>query len=215
MPEDNKKFWGPSAWATLHVLCMCYESTKSEIFLRCIYSFMKLLVCIICSTHAQSLLQTLPLKNYLQNRDSVFKWSYDFHDKVNKRLNKKSPPYEYVYNFYALRVNNPDFWGKYFWRTIHAFAAGYKHEKYIYFVTFIHSMIPFLPGVSKITGAKALQILPIPSKATIKNNEEIFFWSYNYHVVINKMLDKPSISYSDAKSIYSIQSKNCSKCKTH
>ena len=55
---------------------------------------MKILPCDKCSVSSQETIDVSLLEKALESRESLIRWSYNFHDKVNKKLNKTSPGFE-------------------------------------------------------------------------------------------------------------------------
>ena len=45
--------------------------------------------CILCKNHFQENLRLFPIRNHLNNRDSLVNWLIDIHNIVNKKLGKK------------------------------------------------------------------------------------------------------------------------------
>jgi len=87
--------WGPSLWHTLHVISFNYpiKPTKDDkkSYKNFIYLLKKTLPCGICRDNLKKNLKEHPLtKNDLKNRGTFSKWMFDFHELVNKMLNKNS-----------------------------------------------------------------------------------------------------------------------------
>ena len=85
--EENK-FWN-SIWDTIHILSMTYENNKENpIAFRC------LLECIadFIPKYSKILLENIPNVNELQvhTNTSLFKWSYDFHNYINRTRRLKN-----------------------------------------------------------------------------------------------------------------------------
>lgn len=86
--------WGKHMWSSIHFIALGYPNTPSETdkknykqFFDNLYS---VLPCHTCSEHLkQTLLSALPLHaNHLVNTNTLFKWTVDLHNIVNKRLKK-------------------------------------------------------------------------------------------------------------------------------
>jgi hypothetical protein len=100
----NPKLWGPYFWQTFHFTAFGYPENPNE-FDKSAYKtfyihFMKILPCDKCSVSSQEIIDTNLLEKALESRQSLIRWSYIFHDKVNKKLNVMSPSFEtFKYDF--------------------------------------------------------------------------------------------------------------------
>ena len=94
------KLWGPYFWQTFHFTAFGYPINPNEIdketYKTFYISFMKTLPCDKCSESSQEILNSnlSDLEKGLKSKEHLIKWSYFFHDKVNKKLNTKSPSFE-------------------------------------------------------------------------------------------------------------------------
>lgn len=100
----NPQLWGPYFWQTFHFTAFGYPEEPNEmdkdVYSKFFENFMKILPCDKCSVSSQELYSETELQDALESRDKLIRWSYDFHDKVNKKLDKKSPTFEkFLYNF--------------------------------------------------------------------------------------------------------------------
>jgi len=59
---------------------------------------MKILPCDKCSHSSQRNVLKTDWEYILSSRDRLIKWTYDFHDKVNKKLGKESPSFDHFMN---------------------------------------------------------------------------------------------------------------------
>ena len=90
------KVWGPAMWQSLHNITFGYPSNPSELvrqqyktFFSCL-SFV--LPCSICRDSYTKIIQdkdTLINDTNFKNKDTLIKWLYEIHEKVNKKLNVK------------------------------------------------------------------------------------------------------------------------------
>lgn len=94
----NPKLWGPYFWQTFHFTAFGYPEKPNEIdksaYKTFYIHFMKILPCDKCSVSSQEIIEINLLEKALESRETLIRWSYDFHDKVNKKLNKTSPDFE-------------------------------------------------------------------------------------------------------------------------
>ena len=94
--SDNRGFWGPSVWKTIHSMAAAYDPSNKSAYGMFVNSLPDLLPCQQCREHLKENLKKLPVELYLDNRHNLFFWSYVLHDTVNKSLGKTSPPYDQV-----------------------------------------------------------------------------------------------------------------------
>ncbi|ALX27578.1 disulfide oxidoreductase [Golden Marseillevirus] len=107
MPQtgENKDFWGPCLWRTIHSFAATYTPDKAQEFSNFMMSLQNLLPCTTCKDNYRKNLRELPsLRGFLVSREKVFYWTYLLHDKVNKELGKQSPPYQKVREVYFDRL---------------------------------------------------------------------------------------------------------------
>ena len=92
---SNPTIWGPSFWFTIHNGICTYPISASLIQKERMKGFILgipvMLPCEICKVHATHYIDDIKkqLDIICSGRDSLFKWSVDFHNSVNKRNNKK------------------------------------------------------------------------------------------------------------------------------
>ena len=107
-PENtsNPSIWGPSFWFTIHNGICTYPISASLIQKERMKGFIlgipAMLPCEICKVHATHYIDDVKkqLDIICSGRDSLFKWSVDFHNSVNKRNNKKELSYEEARKIY-------------------------------------------------------------------------------------------------------------------
>jgi Erv1 / Alr family len=77
------EIWGPNLWGTLHLLCLTGSITPEFV-----EEFAKVIPCPSCAGHFSTLISQSPLPNS-QDPDTLFEWSVEIHNLVNKRIGKK------------------------------------------------------------------------------------------------------------------------------
>ncbi len=93
-------FWGPHAWNFLFSsIAGTYPNKfdpkdpshirKLKGFTQMINSLKETLPCIYCRQSYTKFLKELPMHDYINSRQSMMKWLYLIHDKVNKKLIKQ------------------------------------------------------------------------------------------------------------------------------
>lgn len=82
--------WGPYGWSLIHYVALGYpEQPTFDIITKYRNFFISLanvIPCEKCKTHYKQMIDKNPPQ--LHNKDSLFKWTVDIHNIVNKRLNK-------------------------------------------------------------------------------------------------------------------------------
>jgi hypothetical protein len=94
--------WGHHMWKSIHYIALDYpnepteeEKTDYKLFFTNLY---KVLPCYECSQHFKKEIDIRHLSNNdLENSNTLFKWTVDMHNFVNKRLNKKTLSYDEAY----------------------------------------------------------------------------------------------------------------------
>ena len=94
----DPRFWGPYFWKVFHITAFAYPDNPNKIdksaYQNFYDSFMKILPCDKCSESAQRNILKVDWEYILSSRDRLIRWTYDFHDKVNKKLHKVSPSFK-------------------------------------------------------------------------------------------------------------------------
>lgn len=94
----NPKIWGPYFWQTFHFTAFGYPENPNDedisAYKNFYIHFTKILPCDKCSVSSQEIINVNDLDESLKSRETLIQWSYDFHNSVNKKLNKTSPSYE-------------------------------------------------------------------------------------------------------------------------
>ena len=99
-PKSNisPKIWGPYFWKTFHLTAFGYPENPNEkdkkVYKTFYKNFANILPCDKCSLEARKLNELVDWDSILKNRESLIKWTYDYHDTVNQRLGKNSPNFE-------------------------------------------------------------------------------------------------------------------------
>jgi hypothetical protein len=102
--SGNKYVWGPPMWKMIHSIAATYTPTpeNAKAFRQFINSLPGLITCQNCKHTLLELLKTIPLRDdyHLKDSKTLFLWSYNLHDRINRMLGKSSPNYEAVKKFY-------------------------------------------------------------------------------------------------------------------
>ena len=98
---SDPNYWGPALWTALHTISFNYPeqpTEKEQTQYRAFFQALKhVLPCGKCRLHyAQGIDHDLPLEPALRNRDTLSRWLVDFHNSVNRRLDKPIVTYDSV-----------------------------------------------------------------------------------------------------------------------
>jgi hypothetical protein len=114
----NPKIWGPYFWETFHLSTIGYPETPTAEHIssyRDFYtSFMKILPCEKCSQSAMQIITTSNLEEGLKSRKNLILWGYNFHDLINKKLDKESPSFDDFRKKFTQRDSTTSFRGTFF-----------------------------------------------------------------------------------------------------
>ena len=109
----NPTIWGPYIWKTIHFVAHGYPEKPNDEDKKAYYDFyenlMKVLPCDKCSISSQELFKKINITSGLHSREYLIKWAYKFHDAVNKKLGKVSPPFEDYINTIILSDESFDY----------------------------------------------------------------------------------------------------------
>lgn len=87
----DSKIWGPHYWFVLHTIALTYPIYPNETIKKKYYDFIyNLPIFIPISNMGNSfseLLDLYPVTPYLDSRESLIKWMYFIHNKINSSLN--------------------------------------------------------------------------------------------------------------------------------
>lgn len=98
MKEIDPKVFGPGTWTVSHILAIvCDENDDHEFYCKLMDRLIHGLPCSKCRRHAVKYLSKNPIDG---GSSSLFVWSVDFHNAVNKRLGKPIMPYAQAKELY-------------------------------------------------------------------------------------------------------------------
>ena len=102
----DTRFWGPSGWRLLHSITFAYDPNERSAVQTFFETLPFVLPCKFCRTSLQEYVEEDPVKPALESRDSLSRWLWRIHNKVNDKLRSQSlpvdpdPPFEKVKEFY-------------------------------------------------------------------------------------------------------------------
>ena len=92
----SPEIWGKQAWHFIHMVALTYPIKPTEEDKNKYYNFFSslqnVLPCPICASHFKDNMEKNPIN--LKNQESLFKWTVDIHNEVNKKNNKKVLSYK-------------------------------------------------------------------------------------------------------------------------
>lgn len=100
------KIWGPKLWHFIHYL----QPNNDSDFIIFMFKLSNIIPCKKCKKHMKEIIyygykSISPLKKKIYDNDLFLKWTYDFHDCVNKFRDVKSPTFDIVQKKYKNRNN--------------------------------------------------------------------------------------------------------------
>ena len=103
------KIWGPKLWFVMHTFALNYPDQPNYEDKRVMEEFFNNLKssipCQKCRIHYTQRLERNPIINYLDSKQSLFKYTIDLHNQVNKSLGKKIYTYDEVVDIYKKHYN--------------------------------------------------------------------------------------------------------------
>ena len=88
----DSNIWGPHYWFFLHTAALSYPVTPNDTIKKKYYEFMHNFPIFMpdkkMAASFSDLLETYPVSPYLDNKDSLVRWTHFIHNKVNKKLEK-------------------------------------------------------------------------------------------------------------------------------
>ena len=97
--------WGPHGWKFMHYVALGYPDlptdTDKSAYQNFYESLRDVLPCQGCATHYKETILQYPVKDHLQDRESLLRWSFEIHNTVNKRVEKPTLTYEDALQLYT------------------------------------------------------------------------------------------------------------------
>jgi hypothetical protein len=101
----NPKIWGKYVWVSIHVIALGYPDKPSDEeknnYKEYFMNLWKVLPCYKCSINYIRHLKELPIDGALVDNISLFKWTVDLHNIVNKETGKRQMPFEEALDIYT------------------------------------------------------------------------------------------------------------------
>lgn len=104
--------FGPGMWYQIHTdSLLCNTFNLKYHFMARMNLLCDNFKCDECKIHFKKFIDTHPIQNYFNMLDPVlkkdigmFKWTWEFHNDVNRRLEKYQPTFEEAYQFYSNQI---------------------------------------------------------------------------------------------------------------
>ena len=116
LPYSNMTYldpniWGPHYWFFLHTITMCYPNRPNAVTKKKYYEFIQNLPLFIpvekISGELTKLIDEYPILPYLDNRESLVRWMWFIHNKINEKLEKPQITLaEFFTNYYEAYKSN-------------------------------------------------------------------------------------------------------------
>lgn len=101
----DPKIWGPSFWDTFHTIASTYDDNPSKSIQEATKQFIQsipiFLPCKECQDHAFAFIKKSNLNSVVSNKSAMFLFFFNFHNEVNKRLNKPVMSYKNAVKKYS------------------------------------------------------------------------------------------------------------------
>ena len=114
----NPKIWGPKLWFIIHTIALNFPENPSYDEKRIHEDFFNSLVFLIpcekCRIHYRQHINNNPVVNHLKDSDTLFRYTIDLHNQVNKKLNKRTYNYDEVVKYYRIEYGDEIEHNKYF-----------------------------------------------------------------------------------------------------
>jgi hypothetical protein len=128
----DPKIWGPHYWFFLHTIAITFPHHPNAITKKKYYDLIQNLPLFIpqeeVSSYFSKLLDAYPVTPYLDNRESIVRWTWFIHNKINEKLEKPKISLEEFYVKYYENYKTKDA----------SYLEFYKlRSKIIYFIILI------------------------------------------------------------------------------
>jgi hypothetical protein len=91
----SPKLWGKEGWRFIHFVAVTYQPSKKEEYLKFFQNLPEILPCPVCGEHFKENMAKLPPR--MESNQTLFEWSVDMHNLVNKENGKKIYTYDQAY----------------------------------------------------------------------------------------------------------------------
>ena len=114
--------WGPKLWFVIHTMALNFPDNPTYDDKRNYETFFNSLKFVIpcdkCRVHYTERINKNPIINHLENSDSLFRYTIELHNDVNKSLGKRTYIYDEVIEIYKKHYNQTEPSGNNFFNKI-------------------------------------------------------------------------------------------------
>lgn len=92
---------GPGYWSAIHKISADAKDEQSKAFFVNYMDYIRNnFPCSECKSHINEYMSQHPIQPYLSKEDGCFRWAWEFHNTVNRRLKKREVPWEEATKIY-------------------------------------------------------------------------------------------------------------------
>ncbi len=206
----DKNLWGPSMWNFIHSVALGYPDNADAIVKQNYKSYYENIYVVIpcgeCSKHYKENYEKYKIDDFLTNKDTLFEWTVNIHNIVNKMLSKKTINVTSAKaKFLKNNIFDSKLWTDSIWKTFHYISLGYpkkpnSHDKQNY-KGFYENLYKILPYKEYSDNYKKIY-KEIQIDNYLESRDKLFEWTVKFHNSINASLSKKIIDVKYAKCIY-------------
>jgi len=218
----DTRFWGPDGWKLFHTIAMKYPNNPTDDdknLHKMFYNILQdVLPCKYCRISYREYIAELPIEKSLKNKEDMFKWSYNIHNKVNGKLRKQghikypNPSYEEVYKIYESDTyKDICLLGTCFLKSIiYNFPEKGDNERLkLMYYSFFNLFIDIYPNTNKSILTEYNNEYPIMNNMNNRDNIKKWFYILNLNLEENCGDIKPYNIY--CRDCEKYRSKSCQK----
>jgi hypothetical protein len=224
----DTRFWGPPAWVLLHTLAYHYKPELKSEYKIFFNNLKHVLPCIYCRVSFTEYTEALPIDNYLNSKEDIFKWLYEIHNMVNDKLriqgliHWENPSLAEIINRYkSFEIDNCQVRDKSImgWNFLYSIAFNYPEDglttiqtsHYHGYLTFFNFLGKLLMGKYQELYNEYLNNNSIVD--SLKDRECLQKWVYNLELHMNKFLKLKCSSFVEIEELIESYRAGCGGIK--
>lgn len=139
------RIWGKYIWTSIHMIALGYpdKPTQEDKFnyQQFYMNLWKVIPCYKCAINYKKHLEELPIDEHLNDNMSLFKWTVDFHNIVNKEIGKQQWTFEETLDKFRRIARGED----------ETFVSiDYKWDRLLWWSTFFIIMFIFVYVIKRL-----------------------------------------------------------------